>query len=203
MVLRRSSYSVLTLGLTILVSTQYLRAEEDILSRARDLATHKQRPKALALLEDYLAQHPTDTDAKLLRGLIQSWEGNYYSARQDLQAVWTAHPSYADAALALVNVEVWSGDPARAEEITGQFLAENPEHIDMLLARAKVLGKLKRRKEALELLKLILSREPGNEEALDLRRELRDLDRAWQSVTSYDFIKYGNQSSTWQEESVA
>jgi YaiO family outer membrane protein len=203
MVLRGFRYPFLILGLTVGVSTQYLRAADDILSRARDLATHKQRPKALSLLEDYLVQHPTDSDAQFLRGLIQSWEGNYYSARKDLQAVWTAHPDYADPALALVNVEIWSGDLSRAEQITGQFLSQQPEYIPMLLARAKVLAKMSRRADALEMLKLILSREPRNSEALDLRRELRDLDRAWQGGSSYNVIKYSDRASVFQEESIS
>jgi|SRR5271165_837987 len=203
MVLRGFRYPLLVVGLTLVVSVQYLCAEDDVLTQARQLATHKQRPKALSLLDAYLSQHPTDSDAQLLRGLIQSWEGNYYSARQDLQAVWTKHPAYADAALGLVNVEIWTGDLLRAEQITGQFLAENSDNLPMLLARAKVLAKMNRHRDALEILKVILAREPRNGEALDLRRDLRDLDRAWQSGSSYDFIKYGNSSSTWQEESIS
>jgi len=203
MVLRGFRYPFLILGLTVGVLTQYLRAADDVLSRARDLATHKQRQQALSLLNDYLAQHPTDSDAQLLRGLILSWEGNYYSARQDLQAVWTSHPTYSDAAMALVNVEIWSDDLPRAEQITGQFLAQHPEDLGMLLARAKVLGKMQRRTEALEIIALILRREPRNSEALDLRRQLRDLDRAWQAGTAYDFIKYNDHSSTFQEESLS
>ena len=203
MVLRGFSYTVLILWLTMAVLTQHLGAEEDVLAQARDLATHKQRPKAVSLLDDYLAQHPTDSDARLLRGLVQSWQGNYYSARQDLEMVWTRHPGYSDAALALVNVEIWSDDLAKAEQITGQFLAEHPENIPMLLARARVLAKMKRRNDALDVLKVLLTREPRNEEALDLRRELRDVDRAWQSGSSYNIIRYGDHSSTWQEESVS
>ena len=202
MVLRRFRYPVLILWLTLGMS-QRLGADDDILTQARALATHKQRPKAVKLLDAYLAQHPTDSDAQLLRGLVQSWDGNYYSARQDLQAVWTRHPAYQDAVLALVNVEMWSGDLSRAEQITGQFLAEHPESTPVLFARAKVLAKMKRKNDALEVLKVVLTREPRNEEALDLRRELRDLDRAWQSGSSYNIIGYGDHSSIWQEESIS
>jgi YaiO family outer membrane protein len=105
--------------------------------------------------------------------------------------------------VALVNVEIWSENLATAERITGEYLAEHPEDTGMLFTRAKVLAKMKRRADALEVLKAVLSREPRNEEALDLRRELRDLDRAWQSGSSYNVIKYGDHTSTWQEESVS
>jgi YaiO family outer membrane protein len=175
--------------------------DDDILTRARALATSQQRGKALAMLEDYLTQHPGDTDARLLYGLVLSWEGQYDHARLALQNVLEAHPTYADAVLALTNVELWSGNPDQAEQVTRRFLEAEPNHLEVMKARARVLDKLKRVREAIGLLNSVLQQDPHNSEAADLRRAMKDEDRSWMSGATYNFIGYSDHSSSWQEES--
>src|SRR5690242_1483408 len=58
---------------------------DDLLSRARELAANHMRPEAIAMLEDYLREHPSDVDARVLCGLILSWEGRYNDAREQLR----------------------------------------------------------------------------------------------------------------------
>jgi len=57
------------------------------------------------LLEAHLAQAPEDVDARLLYGLVLSWEKRYDAARPVLQQVLTRAPEYTDARVALMNVE--------------------------------------------------------------------------------------------------
>ena len=69
---------------------------------------------ALRLRESHLNETPRDVDARLLYGLVLSWEGRYDEARPALQQVLTQAPTYADARVALMNLEYWSGHSAAA-----------------------------------------------------------------------------------------
>ena len=84
--------------------------------RARAAAAEDRRADGIALLEQHLAASPRDVDARLVYGLILSWDGQYDRARTAFQDVLAQTPGYFDARLALMNVEWWSGrtDEARA-----------------------------------------------------------------------------------------
>ena len=49
-------------------------------------------PDALHILEERLAAAPRDVDARLLYGLVLSWEGRYDDARPVLQQVLSQAP---------------------------------------------------------------------------------------------------------------
>ncbi len=91
--------------------TAPLRAagQDDILTKARAAATSGRRAEALSMLETHLAEAPRDVDARLLYGLVLSWEGRYDEARPVLQQVLTQAPGYTDARVALMNVEYLVG----------------------------------------------------------------------------------------------
>ena len=91
-------------------------AQGDAIAQARVAAENGRRAEGLKILEVHLAATPGDVDARLVYGLILSWESRYDEARTELTAVLTAAPGYLDARVALMNVEWWSGrlDAARA-----------------------------------------------------------------------------------------
>src|SRR4051794_28479945 len=60
---------------------------QDPVRAARELATSGHRAEALLLLDQRLAEKPSDSDARVLRGVILSWESRYDEARGDLQQV--------------------------------------------------------------------------------------------------------------------
>jgi tetratricopeptide (TPR) repeat protein len=180
-----------------------LRAQDDILVQARALATNKQRKQALELLESHLGEHPNDGDARLLYGLVLSWEGRYDGARQALQMVLDAYPRYTDAALALINVELWSGNPERADEIASRFLEVQPNRTDLMLAQARALEALKRPKDAMQVLNDAHRIDPENREAIDMRRALRLEDRAWRTSFNFNTIAFNDHSSPWREEALS
>ncbi len=77
------------------------------------------------MLETHLSEAPRDVDARLLYGLVLSWEGRYDEARPVLQQVLTQAPAYTDARVALMNVEYWSGHSAAALEQADRILADS------------------------------------------------------------------------------
>ena len=101
-------------------------AQEDVLIKARRAAASGDRAAALAMLEERLAAAPRDVDARLVYGLVLSWEGRYDEARTALQQVLTQTPAYADARVALMNVEYWTGRSTEAKALADQVLARDP-----------------------------------------------------------------------------
>jgi YaiO family outer membrane protein len=101
-------------------------AQDDVLTRARALATSGHRGEAIAMLETHLEAAPRDVDARLLYGLILLWDGRYDEARAVLRDVLAQAPDYTDARVALMNVEYWSGHSAEARDLARQILSKHP-----------------------------------------------------------------------------
>jgi YaiO family outer membrane protein len=100
--------------------------QDDVLVKARAAASSGNRAEALSMLEARLAEVPRDVDARLVYGLILSWEGRYDEARVELQRVLAQTPNYTDARVALMNVEYWSGRSTEAREQADTILSTNP-----------------------------------------------------------------------------
>jgi YaiO family outer membrane protein len=179
------------------------RGQEDALKRARELAFNQQRTEAMALLEGYLQQSPTDTDARTFYGIVLSWEGRYDQARKELETVLEQYPGHGDALPALINVELWSNHFGRAEELARRALAQRPNDTGLLMSQARALENLDRPNDALDVLGKLLELDPNQPQARGLRDELRDGQRRWEgSLTqSYDWFDDGR--SGWLESQVS
>jgi YaiO family outer membrane protein len=101
-------------------------AQDDIIASARAADASGQRPQALKMLASHLATTPRDVDARLVYGLILSWDRRYDEARTELQQVLVQTPEYKDARVALMNVEWWSGHTAAASDLATQILTRDP-----------------------------------------------------------------------------
>jgi YaiO family outer membrane protein len=111
---------------------------ENVLTQARALSTEGHANQAISLLNEHLSSTPDDSDARVLLGLICSWNKRYDEGRRAFSAVLAADPDYKDAVLGLINLELWSGHSGRAEEIARQSLALRPQDPDYLAALDKV-----------------------------------------------------------------
>jgi YaiO family outer membrane protein len=98
----------------------------DVLGSARTAAATGRRPEAIAALASHLEATPRDVDARLLYGLVLSWDGRYDEARQQLQQVLAQAPAYEDARIALMNVDWWSGRADDARTAADRILARDP-----------------------------------------------------------------------------
>ena len=83
------------------------------------------RPDGIKILETYLAASPRDVDARLVYGLLLSWEGRYDEARRELTQVLAQAPDYLDAQAALMNVELWSNHPKEARALVNGILSKD------------------------------------------------------------------------------
>jgi YaiO family outer membrane protein len=101
-------------------------AQGDVITSARTMYSSGRHPQALATLQGHLSGAPRDVDARLVYGLMLSWEGRYDEARAELQQVLMQTPEYKDARVALMNVEWWSGRTAQAHDLASQILTRDP-----------------------------------------------------------------------------
>src|SRR5437868_3896449 len=164
--------------------------EDSIVVLARRLATTGKKPKdALRMLSSYLAENPEDSDARVIEGLILSWEGRYDQARKSLQAVLSGEPDYSDAVLALINVEMWSGNPEKAEELARAGLERRPGYEPYLEAQRKAHDRVQSDREA-----------SARGQSGDWR-ELRD-GANWQAVVSHSSTFFSDGRAPWREEQV-
>lgn len=113
-------------------------AQDDVTARARVAAEDGRRGEGLALLERHLAAAPHDLDARLVYGLILSWDAQYDAARAALRAVLAQAPDYLDARVALMNVEWWSGRLDEARVLTRGVLARDPGNTQARLVQQRL-----------------------------------------------------------------
>jgi YaiO family outer membrane protein len=99
---------------------------EEVISSARAAAAEGRRAEALSMLESHLSVTPLDVDARLVYGIVLSWESRYDDARRELQKVLGEAPEYLDARVALMNVEWWSGRIEHARAAARSILATEP-----------------------------------------------------------------------------
>ena len=110
----------------IILIARTAAAQGDVITSARAMYSSGQHPQALATLKGHLSGAPRDVDARLVYGLMLSWDGRYDEARSELQQVLIQTPEYKDARVALMNVEWWSGRPAQARDLAAQILTRDP-----------------------------------------------------------------------------
>ena len=122
----------------ILVMSLPAAAQDDVLTKAREAATSGRRGDAVNMLEAHLAETPRDVDARLLLGLVLSWDGRYDDARPVLQQVLAQAPAYTDARVALMNVEYWSGHSTEAREQANQILSGDPGNVTARAVRDRL-----------------------------------------------------------------
>ena len=167
---------------------------EPVFKRARDLAISGKRNEALQLLKTHLQEYPDDGDARVIYGIVLSWEGKYDESRKQLNQLLSKNPTNGDALPALINVELWSDHPDRAAALAAQGLQDNPNNTSLLLAQAKAFKNLQKYPEAIQSLNRLLDQEPHNSAALNLRKALEVMSRTWETSIgqSYEWLNDGN-----------
>ena len=116
----------LIMAVVLILVTGTASAQDNVIARARAADSAGQRPQALAMLKSHLSATPRDVDARLVYGLMLSWDRRYDEARTELQQVLMQTPEYKDARVALMNVEWWSGRTAQARDLAAQILTRDP-----------------------------------------------------------------------------
>ena len=184
-------------------ATETVIEPRDPVTAARNLAHNDRRADALEMLERRLKQQPEDSDARVLHGIILSWEGRYDEARTDLEAVLAGHRDHGDALPALINVELWSGHPERAETLARGALRRRPNEPTLMLAQARALKALGREREAPATLNRLLEFDPGNRQAAGMRESMGEALHPLEVSFTHTSEWFNDGRTPWREEQVA
>lgn len=150
----------------------------DALAKAGDLAG------AIGILEKLLAQNPGNTDVQLLYARTLSWKGEYEKALEVYGELIKREPQNAEAHAGYARVLSWKGEYGGSVDSYRRSLEIAPEAIDVRTGLARTLWWHGDTEEGLKELSRVLSKEPGNREALGLERRLR-MDRGPHARASY------------------
>ena len=176
-------FLILSLFLILPISAQ----EENVRTRASSLFGEDKPEKAFALLNEHLKTNPNDSDARVLVGLICSWDKRYDEGRRAFRVVLDDDPDYKDAVLGLINLELWSGQSERAEELAKQGLTLRPKDPDYQAALAKVQAS---RKAA--------AADPVPAAAGAETKNPKD-ETTWETGLAQSNIWYSDKRSSWHE----
>ena len=199
--LTRAALVTAVLVIPVGVAGQSL-SSEDAIRLARSKVAEGRRADALPILESRLATSPSDLDARLLYGLILSWEGSYDEARRELTEVVGRSPGYADARVALANVEWWAGEPDRLDAVAAEGLRQEPGAARWQIYHARALAAQGRTREARDVVAGVLSREPGHVEARAMRERLDANLRPWSSYFTQAVDRFSDDREAWRETSL-
>ncbi len=166
---------------------------ENILSQARALTKNKQSDRALALLDAHLKTNPDDLDARVLLGLILSWESHYDEGRKALESVLAADNDYKDARMALINLERWADQPDRAAALALEGLRmrpKDPEFEEQLKKALQQSEAEKKKKKA--------GSQPSKPSAA--AEALEHPQASWEFGADRNQIWFSDKRSTWTEQ---
>lgn len=154
-------------------ATQDTTNVDDMFQKARNLAFNGKRAEARKICYDILKKHPDYYDVRVLLGRTYEWDSKPDSARMELKKV-TNKEYYEDAYSAMTDLETWENRPDSALVYLNELLKHNPNNVNYLLKKARLLIKKGNEKEAIDILKQILDNiEPANIEAKELLESLK------------------------------
>jgi YaiO family outer membrane protein len=171
----------------------------DVVADARVDATSGRRSEALAALAGHLETSPRDVDARLLYGLVLSWEGRYDEARRELEQVLTQTPAYNDARVALANIAWWNGEYSELKRHADAGRVQRPDDVEWLLLDARALDGLGQSREARRVVQDLLSRSPGHPQARSLKNRLDSTLRPWSFTMGYGGDRFSDDRTPWAE----
>jgi YaiO family outer membrane protein len=197
----RWRHAVLACGLVLLGAPAGAQPG-DVRTQARTAAMEGHRREAVSLLQTHLAGSPRDVDARLLLGVVLSWDGAYDDARKELQQVLDQSPTYNDARVALANVAWWTGQYEDLYSLAVTGRSQRPHDVEWLMQEARALEGLGRPREARQSLVALLARQPGHQQARALKVRLDAQLRPWTLTMGYGGDRFSDGRTPWSESSV-
>lgn len=143
-------------------------------SKARELAFAKAYPQSRAILKYCLNKSPNYHDARVLLARTYAWASRYDSAKLYLQQTLDRNPAYVDAYVAWSDLEYWQGHTQPMKQIIAKGLRADSGNVELLARRARTLFHEDKNDSARVLLNIVLSRDPEQEIARDLKLKLKE-----------------------------
>jgi YaiO family outer membrane protein len=161
---------------------------ENVLAQARELSGSDHPQEAIALLNQHLKEAPDDSDARVLLGLICSWNKRYEEGRRAFTLVLKSDPDYKDAVLGLIHLELWSGNARKAAELAQDALKLRPLDADYK-------AELEKAQADLTAARMVLTSSHGDASPTADGPN-------WEAGIAESTILFSDKRSTWHETAV-
>ncbi|MFO0883202.1 MAG: tetratricopeptide repeat protein [Pirellulales bacterium] len=119
----------------------------------------------LSVLERAIALNPQASDAYTLRGIEYTTRFDFSKARADLEKATSISPNEYRPVQSLYEIAKIEGSRAKALEILTNFLKNQPDKVNALIARSKLYFEQKQYDEAITDINHIISKHPKNASA--------------------------------------
>lgn len=192
-------FTLCAIGIPLRASAQHGDARD----AARLAAIAGKRVEAVEMLRALLAETPKDVDARLLLGVVLSWEGRYDEATVELKQVLEQSPAYNDARVALANVAWWTGRYDQLHELALDGRRQRPYDVEWMMQEARALDGLGRRREARDAVISLLARQPGHVQGRSLKDRLDTRLRPWAITSGVGGDRFSDGSTPWSESYLA
>ncbi len=172
---------------------------------AQRLAHASYWTEAVFVYSHLLAEQPADPDARLGRGLVLSWQGEYAAAEADLVPVTSEYSTYADAWMAVGNLYFWWGRSSEAVDAYSRWIDLAPDQPAAHVARARAYQAARHFPRARRDLRRA-AKLHGDQVAID--QLLRDLNREpaarpWEPVVNLDVQTFSGDRKDWTTVNLA
>ncbi len=138
-------------------------SERDRLSIRASLAwISKKHDDAISYLEELVARHPDEKDARYRLSRMYYFQDRPEDSRRMLEEVLGLDPSYSTAVNDLAYMAAHAGDEAAADSLTLRYIELEPDLWNPYDSRAEILTMFGRYEEAREMDRESLRRNPGN-----------------------------------------
>lgn len=175
----------------------------DVRDAARMKAISGQRVEAVQMLRTLLTDSPRDVDARLLLGVVLSWDGQYDDATTELRQVLDQSPTYNDARVALANIAWWTGHYAELHELAIDGRRQRPYDVEWMLLDARALDGMGRRREARDVVTALLAKQPGHVQGRAIKDRIDAELRPWELTVGYGGDRFSDGTTPWSESFVS
>ena len=153
------------------------------------------------MLQTLLVDAPRDADARLLLGVVLSWDGKYQDADRELRRVLEQSPTYNDARVALANVAWWTGNYTELQKLAATGRSQRPYDVEWIMLEARALDGLGQHRAARKAVMDLLAQQPGHVQARNLKNRLDAKLRPWTLTMGYGGDRFSDQRIPWNEYS--
>lgn len=101
--------------------------------------------------------------------------GRHEEAKKNYEEIIKEDPNFAPAYCNLGYVTLLTGDPVKAEKLYDKALVLDPDYELALMNKAGLYAYQNKYAKALEYIKLVLKKDPGNQQAQEIKRQLEAL----------------------------
>jgi YaiO family outer membrane protein len=154
--------------------------------------------KARKIAYDALQKSPDYHGIRIFIARLYGWEGNYKSARKELETVLNRDPDNREAFKALTTIESRSGHLDRALQVNSKALDQFPKDEELLLQRASVLYSFEEYSRSEQVYKSIMVVKPGSIEAREGLKSARLMQLKHTASVSYRHDSFGERFEPWR-----